>query len=128
MNQATWKDTFDHMFGSGATDYSWWGELIFDGMQDNGYDPTENWSVTLICEDGFDGTKSATVNHGSVLEAAREIVRMYLCKDEAGKPQVNDDCVLACAMLVFNADDCDFDAGTADCLLQIMVLGSVVFG
>lgn len=129
MNKATWKDTFDHMFGSGATSYSWWGELIFDGMQDNGYDPTDNWSVTLICDDREkEGVVTKTVNHEVVMEAAREVLRMYLSKEPEGRPQVPHTVVRECAMLLFDADYVDFDADSADCLLQIMVLGSIVFG
>lgn len=129
VRTATPQNTFDHMFGSGATSYSWWRSVktLWSDEGQDGNAP-DDWAVMVACEDGEDGIKRATITHEKVMETAREIVRMYLSKQEAGRPQVNDDVVKQCAMLIFEADDCDFDAGSADCLLQIMVIGSVVFG
>jgi hypothetical protein len=119
MKTATFTDTFDHMLGSGALQFSWWRGCKVTGAP-NG-EPTEAWSAELTAEDGA-REHTATINHAAVMRAARAIM--------AGKggEYVSDATKRECKALVFDADDCDFDAATADEVLQVIVLGEVVFG
>jgi len=120
INTASPQDTYDHMFGSGATSYSWWqGPTRTTGVDETSK-ASDDWSVEVTCEgeDREDITKM--VNHAAVLKAARKFVQ--------DPPRGSTNMAIQDARdLVFDADACDFDAGTADELLQFIVLGEVVF-
>lgn len=122
MKQATPTDTFDHMMGSGAIQWSWWTNLKWNVAPDPGStNVPDNWECVLTCEDGNYESKSAVINHKEVMKAARFVMSndirfmSVITKQE-------------CRNLIFDRDEVDFDAGTADELLQYMVLGEVVFG
>jgi hypothetical protein len=115
MNTATPQDTQDHILGSGALGYEWWHAVTETGMD------TPDWSAVITADDGDDGEAIATVNHSAVMKAARAIMK--------DKPKyASDALVRECRNLVFDADNADFDANSADELLQFIVLGEIVFG
>lgn len=122
MKSATPKDTYDHMFGSGATQYEWWLSVKAGPGMDLAAEPIPNdWSIIVTIDDGNDGIKSREVTHAVVMRAARQFMNK--------KPQYSSDSAReACKDLVFNADECDFDAASADELLQFILLDEIVYG
>jgi hypothetical protein len=119
VKSATPKDTWDHMFGSGATTYSWWLKLKFTGVHDGEVEP--GWSCELTCDNGNGGRKTKIVSHVVVMSYARHVMSHDI--EYIGEATKRE-----CRNLVFDADDVDFDAASADNLLQYIVLGEVVFG
>jgi hypothetical protein len=116
MKSATPQDTQDHMLGSGALTWSWWLKADVTG------EDTPDWAVTLTCETGDEsGTATAAISHAAVMTMARQVIRT--------RPQyATSETIENCRNLVFNADETDFDACSADQLLQMLVLGEIIFG
>lgn len=121
MKTATYQDTFDHMLGSGALSYSWWHAVDVNGIEPNGYDATPEWSAVITADNGDGGEVTKTINHATVLKAARQVmVKLPQYGSSALEREVRN--------LIFDADETDFDACSADELLQVMVIGEIVFG
>ena len=83
----------------------------------------EDWAIEITCETGRDddGTKTATISHKVVMAAARRFLK--------NRPSYSSrSAIAACAALLLDVSECDFDAGTSDELLQFIVLGEIVFG
>lgn len=114
MNSATPQDTQDHMLGSGALSWDWWRNEVTVNAD------TPDWESVLTIE-GEDENISFTIRHSTIMRIARKIIR--------NKPEyASDELVRQCRNLVFNADETDFDASSADELLQVTVFGKVVYG
>lgn len=120
INAATPRDTYTHVFGCGALTYSWWLNTKTTGVTD--WDSiADDWSAEVTCEDGDGGQKTATVTHKDVLRWARKVI--------ANPPKYSSSTLVQeCKNLVFNNDDTDIDAVVGDELLQLLVLGEIVFG
>lgn len=106
--QAIWESTF----GSAGDTFSWWREVTFE---------SGDWDVigrvTLGVEDPEDEEKTVTKTVGivEVMRAAR--IAAETCVDACtGRP------------IAIRGEDIDWDACVADCVLQIAVLGEVVYG
>lgn len=121
-------DTWVHLLGSGATDYEWYQELRYTpdnvGESDNRVD-YRNWTFTFT-EYGDNGStgKTYTIGHKDVMQAMRKMVS----KD---RPEyVSDAAVRECKCFLDYAsrDDTDFDAATADEVLQVAAFGKVIYG
>lgn len=120
ISAATPQSTFDHMLGSGAFQWSWWVEVKVTGTKPNGYDATDDWTAEITAEDGNGGTVTKTIDHKTIMQAARAVL--------AQPPeQVGALLQRECSHLLFEADAADFDAPLADSLLQFMVLGEIVY-
>lgn len=120
IKTASPQDTYDHMFGSGATSYSWWLSTKTTGV-DADFKASDDWSVEVSCDNGDEGKTTTTVTHAAVLKAARKVLD--------SKPQyASETLVVECKNLIFDADEADFDAVVGDELLQLIVLGEIVFG
>lgn len=121
INTASPKDTYDHMFGSGALSYSWWLDTKTTGVEGGTWKVSPDWSVEVTADDGNDGRTTVTVNHAEVMKAARKVLDT--------PPKYSSDALAQeCRHLIFNNDETDFDANSADELLQFIVLGEIVFG
>jgi hypothetical protein len=128
---ATPQDTFDHTFGSGALQWSWWRKTVYRNVSEDG-DASGNWEVAVTAENGDGGETTAIVDHALIMKTARHVL------DNQGKtlrtatgvayPAWSLDLERQCSSLLFNADEADLDAPCADELLQLCVLGEVVFG
>jgi hypothetical protein len=125
---ATPADTYDIAMGCGALAWEWWRlEHKVTG---------DNWSVEVTCGEGDSDDVNEVIGHADIMKASRYVVR------NAGKTithtaksgrtfttrQWSTDLETACRELLFRADASDFDMHTADELLQLAVLGEVVFG
>lgn len=120
INTASPQDTYDHMFGSGATSYSWWLGTKTTGV-DGSYRAADDWSVQVTADDGNGGETTVIVNHAAVLRAARQVIK--------AQPKYSSGVLLReCKHLIFDNDETDFDAASGDELLQVIVLGEIVFG
>jgi hypothetical protein len=121
IKTASPQDTFDAIFGSGATMYSWWLNAEFTGIDSAGTIQTTDWTVKVPAENGDRGETTATVDHKSILKAARQIIK-------SAPKFASDALVRESRNLIFDADELDFDANSADEILQVLVLGEIVFG
>jgi hypothetical protein len=127
MKTATEQDTFDHIFGSGATHYSWWlGVKWVKGISEGGtVDP--GWECEVKADDGNDGTATVTVTHKTIMAAVRKIAEDK-GEDKGGIKYLGDATKREARNLIFDADEADLDAAIADQVLQFIVLGEIVFG
>jgi hypothetical protein len=108
--------------GSGADSYSWYWDATVR---------TDDTGWTFTFRDGAEDEehpeqgKAYTLTHKDVMRAARKIV----AKGGQQTAKVSDECVRECRTLVFkDPEDCDFDADTADQVLQVAAFGAVVYG
>lgn len=119
MKTASYTDTFDHMIGSGALGYGWWRGVKIAGAPDA--EATPEWAATITAEDGDGSDKVVTFGHKEVLAAARKVIE--------SPPEYGSSALLReCKHLIFDADETDFDANSADELLQFIVLGQIIYG
>ena len=145
MKTATPTDTCDLIMGSGATTYSWYEDIRDTHLYEAGGagEAFDDWHCTLIMENPEeDGHLPVTVNHKEVMKWARHVIankgkRLLYGKQGIWRVQVplNTDrrawsttLESECRNLIFDVDECDFDADSADELLQLIAYGEVVFG
>jgi hypothetical protein len=131
LRKATPGDTLSHFMGAGATEYSWYRrvDLSATGPAVSAddimtWDRATGWSAVIRVENPeADGSLTRTVGHAEVMAAARTIA------DPARRPKyVTAACVMSCKDLFRDLYMVDFDAATADEVLQVALYGEVVFG
>lgn len=126
MTPPTEQDTFMHIIGSGALSHSWYTEVeSADVFTDAASDKPEDfvgWWVRWVDQED---NKQYTVDHGSVMGAMR---RMMKAKDNGRPEWVSDTASAECRHFLFDRDECDFDAETADEVIQVAAFGHVVYG
>ncbi len=120
LRTATPQDTYDHVFGSGALSYHWWLDTKTTGVDGETFKAADDWSVEVTAENGNDGEKTVTVDHKAIMRAANKVIED---PPKYASGSLSDQC----KRLVFNADTADLDAAVADELLQVVVLGELVF-
>lgn len=124
MEKATPKDTYDHIIGSVALAHSWWSGIETTGVE--GSEASDAWKVAALIDDpeGDEGRdfKSVEFDHATLMRAIRK------CAEKDRPRHVTDWCARECRAFIFNRDECDFDANTADEVLQVAALGEVVYG
>lgn len=120
VTAATPQDSYDHTFGTGATGYEWWHQARPAGVADDGT-VRDDWQVRVTCDTGNGGEITLTVTHEVIMRAAAAITRTH-------PAYVGQATVRQCRNLLWHADDADFDADSGDQLLQVAVLGEIVFG
>lgn len=119
------SDTYLLVFGSGAQSYSWWKDTTGNAITRQGTpsDDFTGWSVDVTMETGEGDTVTKTIDHQVLMEAARTIVNPGSRPDYIPESVVEDIQVLHKGSL-----DVDLDANGADILIQVAILGEVVFG
>lgn len=124
INSATPQQTWDHIFGSGCLLYDWWESVTYRGVDEAGaVSPGWEADVTALTEADSDpsSTVTVTVTHADIMAAARKVMK--------ARPRYASDVLgRECRNLVFDVDEADFDAPCADELLQVIVLGEIVYG
>ncbi|MES9589945.1 hypothetical protein ABWK57_13950 [Streptomyces sp. NPDC094045] len=115
MKTPTPEETFDHILGACPDSYSWWD------LDTNvtGTTVPDDWEVKGTVDD-LNGGPALPVQLGHV-----DIVRAI--RKKAGK-YVPRSAQRSCSDFIFRRDEADFDAGTADEVLQVAALGEVVYG
>lgn len=131
MKTATPQDTFDHVFGSGALQWEWWLKTVEHNVSRG--DVSADWSVDVTADDGNDSQVTVKVDHKRVMKTARYVLAhkgQTAPRLTPGTPYRawSESLERECSNLIFRADEADFDAPCADELLQLAMLGEVVFG
>lgn len=122
-NKITPQETFSMFIGSGALSYPWYEEIAFNNTGDD-IDPPDDWSVTFELPREFaeNEGKRYTLNHKLIMRAVHKIV-------SGQQKGINPNGVVRqqCRIMLRDFEDCDFDAGTADCVLQAVAFNDVVY-
>jgi hypothetical protein len=126
MPKTTPEDTDVIFLGSGALTYAWYFSVAQE-REPGG--PEGAW--VLKFRDGAEdeahperGTEYR-LTHADVMKAVRKITG----KGGQAAAKVSDECARECRTLIFNGpEDVDFDADTADQVLQVAAFGEVVYG
>ncbi|MFF8629700.1 hypothetical protein [Streptomyces werraensis] len=120
MSEITQQDTYDHIFGSSFDIYNWWGQIRPEWDQ---REPAPHgWSVVVPFEHGDTGEwRKALVTHSMILSAMRRLAK-------GDVKYASDSVAEACRDFLADPEDADFDAATADEVMQIVTLGEVVYG
>ena len=115
--QASPLDTFDWFIGSGALTYPWYTQVKVTGKD------TADWEVQFIDGADDDSTTLYTLNHQTIMQAVRVIASGTTSVDHVD-PTTRDEC----RKLVFGKlDDVDFDAGTADQVMQFAAFAEIPY-
>lgn len=125
LAKITPQDTNMVFIGSGALSFPWYLEIATTGDA-NTLEPTDDWSVTfaLPAEDEETPGKRYTLNHKAIMRAVSKIVHGGVRGIER-TGTVREQCRI---LRRDGAEECDFDAGTADCVMQVAALGEVIYG
>jgi hypothetical protein len=107
--QAIWENTF----GTSGESFSWWREVTF--LDDA--DWNKPGRVRLGIEHPDDASKTGVKTLGIDEIVAAAIKASETCVDPCTGSKID-----------VNGDDIDWDACVSDCVLQIAVLGEVVYG
>lgn len=132
IKTATPKDTYDHVFGCGALDYSWW--LKTEQARCGVDEVADDWEVTVTAEGGDDGHDVVVkVNHKLIMRKVRYVVANKGKKNRTANGRTEYPAWSAalereCCNLMFDADEVDIDAAVGDELLQLCVLDEVIYG
>jgi hypothetical protein len=129
VTPATQQDTWDHIFGAGAASYDWWASIRAEGEGwDFTYPAPDGWGAVVEVDDPeAKGTRKIIVNHKLLMGAIRAIAfRKIVTAHSAQQPTAQ--CVTECRNFLFDRDATDFDAATADEVLQVATLGAVHYG
>jgi hypothetical protein len=120
IKSASPEDTYDHALGSGALTFSWWRSTRNVRGISRDFDVADDWAVEVTAEGGDGNDVTVTVDHAAVMAAARQVIK------EVPK-YASARLAIECRNLVFDADNADFDAAVGDELLQLIVLGELVY-
>jgi hypothetical protein len=116
----TEQDTYDHIFGSGFDTYSWWGQVRTSWDMRN--PAPDGWTAYVPVEDGDTGEwRTAMVTHSLILGAMEKLA-------EGDVKYATDSVARECREFLKGPEDADFDAGTADEVMQMVTLGEIIYG
>lgn len=116
------QSTNDHIMGSGATDYSWYFSQRDNFEYDDNVDAPDGWSTVLTMPDSDSSREiSVVVDHDRLIDAMQRIA-------DTDVKNVGPQCKIECVAFLNDPEDADFDADTADQVLQVLAYGEVVYG
>lgn len=128
MTEVTQREVFDHVFGSGALDYPWYGSVRYQNdLAETAWKTSEEcdgWEFVIAMEDPNTGEfESRLFNHSVLLQALHRAADQsrpvrYLERMTSREAQV----------LLEEPEHADLDASAADEILQIAAFGEVVYG
>lgn len=120
MRPVSQADTYMHFVGSMAVAHAWYVDVAMtpDDFTLPGAAYVD-WS--LAWTDSETG-KRYTVRHTEIMRAVRTFIGSQPPK------HASRDAIEECRNLVFRPDEVDFDANTADEILQCTAFGEVVYG
>lgn len=120
MARITPQDTETHIMGAGATQYGWYLGSDWNYEYGDDLDAPDDWERTYEMEDPeSEGTIIVTVNHDALMITIRKIA--------SGEGGTNRTCIEECKRFLADPEDADFDAYSADEVLQVLAYGRVVF-
>ncbi|WP_435270943.1 hypothetical protein [Streptomyces sp. 1222.5] len=122
--KVTQQVTYDHIFGASPLTYSWWQGIKRSWKPNDMDEAPDGWTVAVIGEDP-ESDKSVTglVNHWSLIGAMNAIAHPA----EPWGVDAGPAAVRECRAFLFDPDQADFDADTADCVLQVAVFGGAFY-
>lgn len=121
---ATQQDSEIHIMGSGCVEaYSWYvraqRNFVYGGDE---FTAPDGWSYDLTMESGESTPdKTVIVDHDKIVDAMRLIA-------DGNVHNVSTECERACTAFLHDPEDADFDACSADEVLQVLAYGEVVYG
>ncbi|MFM9367610.1 hypothetical protein [Streptomyces sp. Da 82-17] len=122
MKSPTPQESYDHIMGASPDYWSWWNLDSNVGGLDGAPD---DWIVKGTIENPYEDSPAelpVQLGHVEIVRAIRKIAAK-----KAGK-YVSASAQKSCSDFIFRREEADFDAGTADEVLQVAVLGEVVYG
>lgn len=128
MPVITPQDTADIFIGSGALQWSWYWQVEMSGAPVGVPDGEDGWTLTFVAVHPDEATDDEDrrrygIDDASILRAVRKIARGEV---EALKHGVTR---RECQTLLFRGpDECDFDACSADNVMQVAAFGEVIYG
>lgn len=120
-HKVTYQDTDDHFLGSGALDFCPW----YNNISTTEATDTESWTLKFTDPEDEpadnESAKERTVTHTDIMRAVRLIA--------SGKMDVRDEYRKECLKFQFGRlDEVDFDAVSADVVIQVAAFGKVIYG
>ncbi|WP_439377852.1 hypothetical protein [Amycolatopsis lexingtonensis] len=124
MAKFTARDTNTHFVGSGALGWEWWQVLRETGNA-LGVEVADDWSLTIRdVGDGEEG-EEFVLDHKALSRAVNTLARTALDK----RPEyMSEQTIRECRAFISDPDEADFDADTADQVIQYVAFGKVVYG
>lgn len=124
QTKPTPQQTAGVFFGSGATSYPWWEITEAYGAFE--MDEPDDWSVVMIAlgdgtEPGGELVAQKTVTHDTIVLALNKIRR------QGSDLGVSTTAWQEAGIFLEDPDEADFDANSADEVLQVAVIGRVMF-
>jgi hypothetical protein len=119
------QQTYDHILGSGALQWEWfWQHQDTTGYDSETTNVTPDWSETWTMYDG-DHDDS---DHVTTVKFDHQNICAAIVKIAAGEViQVSGECEKQCAQFLVDPDYADFDACSADEVLQVVAYGHPVY-
>lgn len=114
------SDVFDHFIGSGALSWEWWAETGHLGIDERG-DASDGWYVEV--EFGVPGEDEV---YPMLLDAHRIWAAVAACAS-GHLNTVPRALAEECTLFIFKPEATDFDAATADQVLQVAACGQVIY-
>jgi hypothetical protein len=117
------RETYMTVIGACPFEWDWWGYVLERNVPEEFGAPESeyaDWSITLSeVDENYKVIADYTVDHSVIMRGAR---RAMVLKEKFSKEFCQD-----CARLVFghDVDEIDFDANTADVILQFGLFGEL---
>lgn len=130
----TGADTWTHFIGSGALSYSW-----YNVQSCTEYATVEampgNWLLAFTDGEEPDDDRVYVIDHAAVMVAVRSLARAYPDHWDCAGADSSDlpfgachETMRQCALFLADPEYADFDAGTADEVLQVAAFGKAIYG
>lgn len=108
------QDTETLIFGSGAGQYWWWGD-----MRTLIKEP-DNWAreIEYLNDPDDEEYRKQVITHSDIMRAVWTIV-------DGSIPYASDKLMRECRKMLFNVEDADLGADAADAVLQVATMGRI---
>ncbi|MGW5773129.1 hypothetical protein ACWEVY_28755 [Streptomyces longwoodensis] len=125
--KVTEQQSYDNIFGVGGFTYSWWEgrARAWKWEWDGRGDVPDGWAYVIKADNPTaEGSIERVVNHWALIGAMNAIAH----PDEPWGVDAGPVTARECRAFLYDPDEADFDAGTADAVLQVAVFGAVHYG
>lgn len=121
MSAPSPMDTYMHIIGSCAMSHPWYRNVHDDPVpNDPLFDHPDLWVGWSVSWTDDDTGKDHTVHHTVIMAAINKIA--------TGDTSASGDAMAECLAFLDDPDSADFDAGTADEVIQTAAFGKVIYG
>lgn len=130
-NTITEQDTWDHFIGSGALSYGWYAEVDGDWGEFDYQDGRKRWQVTFEDGEAEDDAESKqfTLDHGTLMTVVKDLAHKWIDGYEPveGYAEPHSETRRQCAQFLADKEYTDFDAATADQVMQVAAFGKILY-